>query len=473
MKAWRWLEAAVARGREKEGWEVRVVVVLWALVLVPFAGTRNFYYEEGRYTLAALDMLQNGHWLRPQVLGEGFVLKPPMLHWLVASAISLAGASERVVRTPALLGALLGALLVERAARRRGDAGAGLLAAVAFLLSPHVLSAGARAEPDLLVSVASFGAFTIWLESRGTRQGSTVLPRIATAALLVATALLKGPLPLAWFGIGAGLVVVRERRWRELSGLALLGGIALSAFAAWAAVVFQPGDEAAFRDMTRTGAVPPLAAYLKGVVRFAGETIAHFLPWLALAALPLSRGWRRRAGFDGCLARPFALYAVGCAVPLALWPHALARYAMPALPAVAVVAGLAGAAAWRAGPPAVRTAIRGLVLAALAVRLAWLAVVPFDATRNEDARRLAEALAAPLGTSRDPLLVLGPAIDCNAAFYLQRAGHSPRMVRTQGEIVPPAWLITAAPPPPGARETAHAAGRRGVVYRIYRVESAD
>ncbi len=472
MKVRQRIEARLARGCGEGRWGAWVVVGLWSLLL-PFAGTRNLYYEEGRYALAALDMLQHGHWLRPEVLGHGFVEKPPMLFWLIASAISLGGVSEWVVRAPTLLAALLGALLVEREARRRGGAQAGVLAAVAFLLSPYVFAAGGRAEPDLLVSVASFGAFLLWLENRGTERTTTAPRWIATAVLLVATALLKGALPLAWFGIGACLVVASERRWRELPGLALLGGIAVSSFAAWAFVVYQPGDEAAFRDMTRTAGWPPPAAYLAGVARFVGETVAHLLPWLALAALPLWRGWRRHAGFDVSLARPFALYAVGCTVPLALWPHAVARYAMPAMPGVAVLAGLAGVAAWRAGPQVSRMAIRGLVLAAFAVRLAWLAAIPLDPARNEAARRLAEALAAPLRTSRDPVVILGPAIDFNAAFYLQEAGHPPRVVRAPGEIVPPAWLITAAPPPTGAPEVARAIGRRGVVYRVYRVENVD
>lgn len=473
MKARARIEAALARGGGEPRWGSWVVVGLWGLLLLPFAGTRNLYYEEGRYTLAALDVLQHGHWLRPEVLGEGFVEKPPMLFWLVASAMSLGGVSEWVVRVPALLSALCGALLVEREARRGGGARAGLFAAVAFLLSPYVFVAGGRAEPDLLVTVASFGAFLLWLEGRRPGRTSTPPRWIATAALLVATALLKGPLPLAWFGIGACLLVLHERRGRELPGLALLGGIALSSFAAWAFVVYQPGDEGAFRDMTRTGGWPPPAAWLAGAARFVGETVAHLLPWLALAALPLSRAWRRHSGFDVSLARPFALYAVGCAVPLALWPRAVARYARPAMPAIAVLAGLAAAAAWSAGPTGARIGIRGLVLAAIAVRLAWLAATPFQSARNDDARRLAETLAAPLRTSRDPVLFLGPAIDYDAAFYLRQAGHSPRAVRAPGEIVPPAWLVTAAPPPPGAREVACGAGRRGVVYRVYRVEAAE
>lgn len=124
------VEEDVARGRYPERWGGWFVVGLWALALVPFAGTRNLYYEEGRYTLAALDMLQNGHWLRPEVLGVGFVAKPPLLYWLVASAISLGGVSEWVVRTPGeilppawLITAApppLGAREMARGASRRG-----------------------------------------------------------------------------------------------------------------------------------------------------------------------------------------------------------------------------------------------------------------------------------------------------------------------------------------------------------------
>ncbi|MCE7960095.1 MAG: glycosyltransferase family 39 protein, partial [Acidobacteria bacterium ACB2] len=82
---WRRPEAAVAG--------------IWALSLLPFAGTRDLYYEEGRYALAALDMLDHGRWLRPEVLGLGFVDRPPLLLWIVALAVRNAKAGQVQYRT--------------------------------------------------------------------------------------------------------------------------------------------------------------------------------------------------------------------------------------------------------------------------------------------------------------------------------------------------------------------------------------
>ncbi len=139
-------------------------LLLWAILFLPSAGTRSLYYEEGRYTLAALDMLANGHWLRPQVLGLGFVEKPPALFWLIGAASALAGGpSEWAIRAPAALATLLGALLAAGAARRIAGPEAALVAAIAFMLSPFTFTKGVRAEPDLFVTVTSFAAFLLWL----------------------------------------------------------------------------------------------------------------------------------------------------------------------------------------------------------------------------------------------------------------------------------------------------------------------
>jgi hypothetical protein len=86
---------------------------------------------------------------------------------------------------------------------------------------------------------------------------------------------------------------------------------------------------------------------------------------------------------------------------------------------------------------------------------------------------LADGLAAAIGSSQDPILVLGPAVDYNGDFYLQQMGYSPYQIISRDEIAGPAWLITAAPPPPGAREVAQVPDRKGFIYHLYRVEGAD
>lgn len=453
-RVWRRPEAAVAG--------------IWALSFLPFAGTRDLYYEEGRYALAALDMLDHGRWLRPEVLGLGFVDRPPLLLWIVALAVRIGGTSEWAIRAPALLASLAGALLVERAARSRVSGAAGLLAAVAFLLSPYLFTAGARAEPDLFVTVLSFAAFTLWLRVRRTEGAAAALGWCGVALLLSATALLKGPQPLGYFAVGAALVAASERRPRDVGGAALATAAAVCAVVAWGTAVYRPGDEAAWRMVSRTGSLPPAGSYLANVLRFAVETAAHLLPWLAFAALLLFARVRRRAGLDDASGRPFALYALGCTVPLALWPYALPRYAMPALPAVAVLAGIAGASLLRSGPRAARASTIAVVVAAFLARAAWLAAIPFDDRRNEAARRMAAGLSGPLRGTRDAVLVLGPVVDYNAAFYLRLSGIVLREVPSAAQVVPPCWLVTAGPPPPGGREVARVADRRGRPHCLYR-----
>ncbi len=291
----------------------------------------------------------------------------------------------------------------------------------------------------------------------------------AVLLLLSATAMFKGPQPLGYFGIGAGLVALTERRWRELPALMAIGVIAAGLPAAWAAVVYEPGDELTWRGQMRMAGWPELSAYVGGTFRFIGESAAELMPWLALAVPALLPAWRRRVGLEDRLPRAMAFYAFGCTALLAFWPGALARYATPASPAVAVLAGLAGAALWRTGPVRWRQALAALLLVAIGVRLVWVVAIPFETARNEASRRLASELTAPIGASRDPLLLLGPAIDYNAAFYMQQAGLAPRQIRTAKEIVAPAWLIGAGEPPPGGLKVEIAADRKGFVYRLYRV----
>jgi 4-amino-4-deoxy-L-arabinose transferase-like glycosyltransferase len=169
-------------------------------------------------------------------------------------------------------------------------------------------------------------------------------------------------------------------------------------------------------------------------------------------------------------------YALGCTAILAFWPGALARYAMPALPAVAVLAGIGWAALWRTASTNRRRALAALLLLLVFVRIVWLGAIPFQTERNEAARRLAAELTAPLSGSADALLLIGPAVDYNAAFYMRQSGLDPRQIRRLEEIARPAWLIAAGrppPPPPGATEAASAADRKGLVYRLYRIETPD
>ncbi|MGB3695102.1 MAG: glycosyltransferase family 39 protein [Spirulinaceae cyanobacterium] len=60
-------------------------------------------WDEGYYTIVARDMYRTGNWLYPTYLGDPFLLKPPLMHWLVALSYHLGGVNEFTSRLPTAL----------------------------------------------------------------------------------------------------------------------------------------------------------------------------------------------------------------------------------------------------------------------------------------------------------------------------------------------------------------------------------
>src|SRR4051794_31846340 len=59
-----------------------VLVVLPALLLYPWTGFRLLEPDEGRYAEVAREMLAANEWVVPQLQGEAYLDKPPLLYWL-------------------------------------------------------------------------------------------------------------------------------------------------------------------------------------------------------------------------------------------------------------------------------------------------------------------------------------------------------------------------------------------------------
>lgn len=78
-----------------------VALVLWCVCLgnLPIRD-----WDEGYYATVAREMYRTGNWLYPSYLGDPFLLKPPLMTWLVAVCYQLGGVQEWTTRlSPALL----------------------------------------------------------------------------------------------------------------------------------------------------------------------------------------------------------------------------------------------------------------------------------------------------------------------------------------------------------------------------------
>ena len=68
-----------------------IVILLWAALYLPGLGSLAIKGEEGRRILPGMSMLETGNYLVPQVGGETYFRKPPLINWLVAASFKIFG----------------------------------------------------------------------------------------------------------------------------------------------------------------------------------------------------------------------------------------------------------------------------------------------------------------------------------------------------------------------------------------------
>src|SRR3954452_19654702 len=80
------------------------VILCWAAIYLPGLGSLEIKGEEGRRILPAVTMLETGNYLVPQVGGEPYFRKPPLVNWLVAASFKMTGVrNEWTARLPSAL----------------------------------------------------------------------------------------------------------------------------------------------------------------------------------------------------------------------------------------------------------------------------------------------------------------------------------------------------------------------------------
>lgn len=85
-------------------WLLAASLILWLL----FLGNSPLRdWDEGTYALVAREIYRTGNWLYPTIQGEPFLLKPPLMQWLIAISYHIGGVQEFATRLP---GAFLTAL---------------------------------------------------------------------------------------------------------------------------------------------------------------------------------------------------------------------------------------------------------------------------------------------------------------------------------------------------------------------------
>src|SRR5438067_12484397 len=128
-----------------------IVILVWAALYLPALGSLAIKGEEGRRILPGITMLQTGNYIVPQVGGEAYFRKPPLINWLVAASFKIFGQqNEWTARMPSVISVLLvGIALVTVARQSLGPLGS-LIAALMWLINAGIIEKGRLVEIEAL-----------------------------------------------------------------------------------------------------------------------------------------------------------------------------------------------------------------------------------------------------------------------------------------------------------------------------------
>jgi 4-amino-4-deoxy-L-arabinose transferase-like glycosyltransferase len=153
-----------------------VLIFLPAVLLYPCLQFHLLDPDEGRYAEIPREMLARGEWIVPQLLGEPYLDKPPLLYWLIMFSYSVFGVhdwSARIVPALAVHATILTTYLIGR--NRLGERAA-FRGALLLALTPGLMGMGRLLILDGLLTLwVTLGILAGWsslrVESATARAG--------------------------------------------------------------------------------------------------------------------------------------------------------------------------------------------------------------------------------------------------------------------------------------------------------------
>ena len=192
------------------------MVLVWAVIYLPALGSIAIKGEEGRRILPAVRMLETGNYIVPQVGGNPYYRKPPLVNWLAAGSFKFFGVrNEWTARLPSALSVLAVAIaFVTVAGASLGPRGS-VIAAMIWLTNIGIIEKGRLIEIEALYVSLCGLAIIFWL-SFFFQKRSPWLTWLPASVFLGLGLLAKGPTDLIFFYGVVIAVVACYKDWRIL-----------------------------------------------------------------------------------------------------------------------------------------------------------------------------------------------------------------------------------------------------------------
>jgi 4-amino-4-deoxy-L-arabinose transferase-like glycosyltransferase len=311
---------------------VLVVLLVWAVIYLPALGSIAIKGEEGRRILPAIGMLETGNYIVPEVGGNPYFRKPPLVNWLVAASFRIFGVrNEWTARLPSAVLVLAVAVAFVTLARASLGPRGSIIAALIWMTNIGMIEKGRLIEIEALYISLCGLAIIFWLSFLVQRK-SPWLIWVPASIFLGLGLLAKGPTHLIFFYAIVFAVLWKMKEWRLLIHPAHFAGLAimLGIFASWAIPFLQSTTThvaAAKWSSQFTGRLQGIDFKFLGWIQNIPRSLIYFLPWVLL--FPFIRFSKFHDYTEQRLARALAWGIAGPFLAINLVPGALPRYSMP------------------------------------------------------------------------------------------------------------------------------------------------
>ena len=313
-------------------------LVLWGICLgdLPLRD-----WDEGTRALIAREIYRSGNWLYPTLQGEPYLLKPPLMDWLIALSYKLGGVQEFTTRLPGALFTACGVPLLYLVGRevfpQRLPA---VFAASVYLTLLPVVRHGRLAMLDGMATTFFLLLLLCLLKCRQNRRWA-----IGVGLCLGVIGFTKSLLAVL-LGAIAGIFLLVDRQWALLGSSYFWIGILLGnvPVLAWYAAQWQHYGASFLQVHFQAQGLQRISQAVEGHGRpfwyYLLELLKYTLPWLLFCPGGLYLAWQKRHSSWGCLV---LICTIGYLGTISLMRTKLPWYIIPLYPflALAVAAQLA------------------------------------------------------------------------------------------------------------------------------------
>src|SRR5215470_14597649 len=192
---------------------VLIVLFAWSVIYLPALGSIAIKGEEGRRILPAIGMLQSGNYIVPEVGGNPYFRKPPLVNWLVAVSFRIFGVrNEWTARLPSAVLVLAVAVAFVTVARASLGPTGSIVAALIWMTNIGMIEKGRLIEIEALYISLCGLAIIFWL-SLVIQRTSPWLIWLPASVFLGLGLLAKGPTYLLFFYAIVLAVLAYSKGW--------------------------------------------------------------------------------------------------------------------------------------------------------------------------------------------------------------------------------------------------------------------